>query len=272
MKVLLIDGTNVIMRYAFAMVPHMMDPGYPGGRLDQEEVERVLRAAEKAFRECALEAEATHMIVALDSGLPGDRRARFPDYKAKRQQSTNVWSNRLTMHLNKRGILALRWPEFEADDVIATLVARIGRAGGTCAVLSGDSDLLQLASLWCDVFQFGGPNEPRFVARSMKWIAEKYEIPHANMLTLYKALVGEPGDGIPGVRGIGRKKAAALLQQYQTAEALRTSGKIDLEQFDLMLYLVMLREDVPLDPVQPKDCRITPPKEASNEQAPAASR
>lgn len=259
MRVLLIDGTNIAMRYAFAMVPHMMDPGYPGGRLDQEEVQRVMHAVEKAFRECALAAEATHMIVALDSGLPGDRHARFPDYKAKRRQSTNVWSNRLHVHLTGRGILALRWPEFEADDVIATLVARIGRAGATCAVLSGDSDLLQLASLWCDVFQFGGPNEPRFVCRTMQWIAAKYEIPHAGLLTLYKALVGEPGDGIPGVKGIGRKKASALLQQFQTADELRASGRVDLEQFDLMHYLVTLREDVPLDPVQPKDCRILPP-------------
>jgi 5'-3' exonuclease len=266
MKVLLIDGTNVVMRYAFAMVPHMMDPGYPGGHLDAEDVAKVMRAVEKACRECAMEAEATHMIVALDSGLPGDRHARFPDYKAKRIHTTNLWSNRLSIHCAARGIMALRWPQFEADDVIATLVARIGRAGGTCAVLSGDSDLLQLASLWCDVFQFGGKQEPRFVARSMKWIAEKYELPHSNMLTLYKALVGETGDGIPGVKGIGRKKAAALLQQYHSAEELRTCGKIDLEQFDLMLYLVTLREDVPLDPVQPKDCRITPPKETATHE------
>lgn len=265
MRVLLVDGTNIVMRYAFAMVPHMMDPGYPGGHLDADDVAKVLHAVEKACRECAQVAEATHMIVCLDSGLPGHRRSRFPDYKAKRQQTTNIWSNRLSIHLTQRGIMSLRWPEFEGDDVIATLVARVGRAGGTCAVLSGDSDLLVLASLWCDVFQFGGKNDPRFVARPMKWIAEKYEIPNSGMLTLYKALVGEPGDGIPGVKGIGRKKAVALLQQFQSADELRKSGRIDVEQFDLMLYLVTLREDVPLDPVQPKDCRITAPKEIAHE-------
>lgn len=266
MKVLLIDGTNIVMRYAYAMAPHMMDPAYPGNTMDEQSAAQILKAVGRAFHECATAAEATHMVVALDSSLPGERVARFPEYKARRRTSTNVWVNRLNIYLADHGIFTIRAPGFEADDVIATLVARIGRAGQTCAVLSGDSDLLVLASLWCDVYQFGGKGEPRFVKRTMRWIASKYEIVNSQMLTMYKALVGEPGDGLPGVQGIGKKKAAALLAEYRTPEAIRASGRLDqehLDQFDLMLYLVTLREDVPLDPVQPRDCRIHPQPEAT---------
>lgn len=259
MKILLVDGTNLVMRYASAMVPNL-DEAVP------DDVARVCRGVEKAVRECSgTFAECSHAIVALDS-TDSWRKREYPEYKANRFGTTGVWSNRLAIHCGARGLYTLRSPGFEADDVIATLVARAGRAGYPSAVLSGDSDLLALASLYCDVWQFGRANEPRFVRRSMEWIAEKYEIDSSVHLTGFKALVGEPGDNLPGLPGIGPVKARKLLRQHGSVEALLSSGALTAEQTEqltLMLHLVRLREDVPLDPVQPWRCKLTPPMEAT---------
>jgi DNA polymerase-1 len=133
------------------------------------------------------------------------------------------------------------------------------RAGKLVAILSGDSDLLQLATLGVLCYQFGRAGvEARFVNRPMQWIREKYEIPSAGQLPAYKALVGEPGDGLPGVPGIGPVKAKKLLHQYETTTALCDSMAIDTPTFLAALDLVTLREDVPIDPIPPALCRINP--------------
>lgn len=256
MRILLVDGTNVVMRYAHAMAGNEVG-ALPNHPLIVREVPSIMRAVEVAIRECAAVAQCTHAIVALDSGIESRRKALYPEYKGKRLQSTTIWGNRLAIYCHEHQILTQRWSGEEADDVIATLVARVGRAGSTCAVLSGDSDMLQLASLWCDVFQFGQKGEPRYVCRSMAWIAEKYGLKHSGQLPLYKALVGDPSDNLPGVKGIGKKKAQVLLRTFETAEALRACSMVPPEQFALMLSLVTLNEQVPLDPITPTMCRLS---------------
>lgn len=253
MKILLVDGTNLVMRYAHAMMPDIVALG---GRASGEELDKVMAAVERAIRDVAKLAQCTHAIVALDSGVESRRKAIYPDYKGKRIDATLPWSNRLAIWLTKRGMMTLRWPGEEADDVIATLVTRLMVAEKTCAVLSGDGDMLQLASKFCEVYQFGRGDEPKYVARSREWIVEKYDLQHASQLPLYKALVGDTSDNLPGVKGIGKKKAAVLLKAFQTADALRSSAMVPPEQFNLMLSLVTLNDQIPLDPINPAACRL----------------
>lgn len=252
MKLLLVDGTNVVMRYASAMIPNL-DECVP------EEVVKVTRAVESAVRRCAQQIEATHVILALDS-VENWRKARYPEYKATRTGTTGVWSNRLALHAASCGLAVQRASGFEADDIIATLVARSAKAGHSSAVLSSDSDLLALASLFCTVYQFGKKGEPRFAPRSMQWIAEHYQIASAGLLRDFKSLVGEPGDNLPGLPGVGPVKARAHLARWGSVEGLLRSGVLDVEQVQqltLMRSLVTLREDVPLDPIVPSACRLT---------------
>ncbi len=255
MKVLLVDGTNVVMRYAHAMMPDVVTLG---GRVSGEELDKVMSAVARVVRDVAKLASCTHAIVALDSGVESRRKALYPEYKGKRIEATLPWSNRLALYLASHGLMTLRWPGEEADDVIATLVSRIGRAEKTCAVLSGDGDMLQLAGPFCEVWQFGRGDEPKYVARSCEWIAEKYELAQASQLPLYKALVGDTSDNLPGVKGIGRKKAAVLLKAFRTADELRRSAMVPPEQFNLMLSLVVLNDRIPLDPINPAACRLEP--------------
>lgn len=251
MTLLLVDGTNVVMRYASVMIEK-------DAEITNADRDRVLRAVMKAFAECAQAMEATHLIVALDSVVGSWRRERFPAYKAARTVSTTEWSNRLAMHCIERGVKVVRVAGFEADDALATLVARSEKSGRECCVLSGDSDLLQLSSLLTRVVQFGMKGEPRFVVRSMEWTRQKFGLASAGLLTLYKALVGETGDGLPGVPGIGPVKAHKLLSLAQTAEEITMllKGEVEMEAFKLALELVTLRTDAPIEPIVPSECRI----------------
>lgn len=248
---LLVDGTNLVMRYASAMCADVNEPV-------GDDVARVCAGVRRAILECCEVAGATHVIVALDSGLGSWRREIFPAYKAHRTTKTLAWTNRLSIMLNLTGVMCVREPDFEADDIIATLVTRAQKAGKLVSVLSGDSDMLQLASLSCTVYQFGRQSEPKFVVRPTPWIKEKYEIASAGHLGLYKALVGEPGDGLPGVPGVGPVKAKKLLSLAQNPDdiAQLLKGEVEVEAFKLALNLVTLRDDVPIEPIPGNECRV----------------
>lgn len=258
-KFLFVDGTNIVMRYAFAMMPD----GIGGSRdtATAQDVHRVLAAVEKSIRECCAKALCTHAIIAVDSSVDPWRRALYPDYKKNRKVLTGTWSNRLSLFLSPRGWLVLRAPGEEADDVLATLVSRLTASDTPrpCAVLSGDSDLLQLSSLLCDVYQFGKKDEPRFMLRDRQYIVDKFGVGPEH-IALYKALVGESGDDLPGVRGIGPKRATAILQTTTEPDAIR--AVVSPEQFDLALKLVELNTRVELGPISPTTCHI--PREAAH--------
>lgn len=238
MTILLVDGANVVRRYAHALLGDGWD------KPSDEDYLRVMEGAERAIRSCAQEAGCGDTIIALDAEGETWRKRLYPDYKVQRPVGEFSWRQALA-----RDFKANRWRcaeafRFEADDVIATLVAQ----GGYPAILSSDSDLLVLADR-AVIYQFGRGEEPKYVPRGPRWTCEKYGLRTLAQLPLYKALAGEPGDNLPGVRGIGPRRAQALLAVYDSADDLFNSGKLSEEkcdQLDLMLELVTLRTDVPM--------------------------
>jgi DNA polymerase-1 len=255
-RILLVDGTNIVMRYAHAMASQIIHE--PDNSAVSGDVERVVSACVKAVRECAKAAICPYCVVAFD-GPDSWRKERYPDYKAKRDVSTRRWSEALQSACDRNGIFTVRCDRFEADDVIATLNRRIAERDMLRAVLSGDSDLLVLASEQCDVYQFGRKGEERYQRRSPEWICEKYGIASPQQLRAFKAIVGEPGEGIPGLDGYGPVKARALLERWGTVENLLESqalSEANRERLLLMLELVTLRTDVPVDAISPSACRL----------------
>ena len=174
--------------------------------------------------------------------------------------STHRWSDALRSACDANRIFTVSCDGFEADDIIATLDRRIGERNMLRAVLSGDSDLLVLASDECDVYQFGRKGEERFQRRSVEWICEKYGIASPEQLCAYKAIVGESGEGIPGLEGYGPVKARALIERWGTADKLIESQALteaNRERLALMLAVVTLRTDVPIEAISPSACRIS---------------
>ena len=98
-------------------------------------------------------------------------------------------------------------------------------------------------------------------------VCAKYSIPAAQLLTDYKAMVGEPGDNIPGVPGIGPKRASTLLRRIGGLERVIEAGaggyskdsELVAQHADAArraLRLVSLRVDVPIPPIDKPRCAI----------------
>lgn len=122
------------------------------------------------------------------------------------------------------GICRLGAAGYEADDVIGTLATR---HGGSMAVdvVTGDRDLFQLVddALAIRVLYTarGGVREPDVVTQSL--LAERYGVANGAAYLDMSIMRGDTSDGLPGVKGIGDKTAAAMVSEFGSLAAIRTA-------------------------------------------------
>jgi 5'-3' exonuclease len=161
------------------------------------------------LRKTHLEEAPTHeIVVAFDAeDAAADRQAADPGYKASRRHADHTPIRSLGMV--KRGLDAagVRWLEIsgaEGDDVIASLAAAAAGEGRPVTCYSGDKDLYQILSSQVTILT---PARRRVTAGSLPG---QFGVT-ARQWPDYRALTGDPADGIPGIRGIGPKTAATLL-------------------------------------------------------------
>ena len=152
--------------------------------------------------------------------------------------------------------------EVEADDVIASLAIAAAGCGRKVVVATSDKDLMYLAGRGALI------HDPKHNALfDAAGVAERYGVQPLQM-TDYLALVGDSSDNIPGVPGIGRKRAGELLARYGTLDAIiehadELKGRMGenfratIPELPLIRSLVTVREDVELDP-GPE--RLEPPR------------
>jgi DNA polymerase-1 len=214
----------------------------------------------------AKQVNATHMIVAMDSAAPSWRKVMFPDYKANRTTDTTPWLQAGFEYWSRLGWYVTDCGGFEADDIIATIALRACEHSDV-VVLSGDSDLLCLTDLGATILK--PENGGVFKAVESADVCAKYNIPSAMLLPDFKALVGEKGDNVPGVPGIGPVKAAWLIKTYGCVGKIITAGATpsckqsltvweNREAAQLAIKLVSLSYSAPVVPAQPKDCVFKP--------------
>jgi len=161
---------------------------------------------------------------------PAFRVAVLPAYKAHRVAADGVTEQvpeALTAQLpvieqvlDAVGIARIGVPGYEADDVIGTLAAR---ATGAVEIVTGDRDLFQLVD-------DAKPCRVLYTARGVRalqvvdeaFITARYGIPGRSYAD-FALLRGDPSDGLPGVPGIGKRTAAALISTFGTLSALRAA-------------------------------------------------
>ena len=113
------------------------------------------------------------------------------------------------------GIPVVGAAQYEADDVLASLAAK---HDGKTLVVSGDRDLLQLASESTSVVYVGkSVSKPDLM--TPQHVRQRYGIP-ADRYVDYAVLRGDPSDGLPGVAGIGEKTAVKLVSEFSSLEAM----------------------------------------------------
>ncbi|MCX7718127.1 MAG: DNA polymerase I [Candidatus Sumerlaeaceae bacterium] len=160
-----------------------------------------------------------YIVVAFDSRGPTFRHQIYPEYKANRPAPPEDFEQQLELIqqvLEGLRIPALSMPGFEADDIIATVTARAREAGMNVVIVTADKDLMQLVGDGVKLLRLDTDSEVEFDRESVYAKMGVYPEQIADML----AMVGDSSDNVPGIKSIGPKTAAALLQKYGTLDAI----------------------------------------------------
>jgi DNA polymerase I len=146
------------------------------------------------------------------------------------------------------GLPVAKAPGYEADDFLGAAVAVEEAAGRNVLVATSDRDAFQLASDLTTILQPVRGAPPARIGPAE--VRERYGVEPAQVPD-FIALRGDPSDRIPGARGVGPKRAADLLAQFVSLEAMLEAGRFAAEADALRLYrrIATLDREAPLPPL-----------------------
>ncbi len=214
-KLFLLDAMALIYRayYAFSRNPRVNSKGM--------NTSAILGFA-NALVEVLQKEKPTHIAVAFDSVAPTLRKTDFAAYKANREESPEDIIASLPYIrslLEGFGIPVLMQDGYEADDIIGTLAKQAEKDGVTVYMMTPDKDFGQLVSDSIFMYKPARSGEKAEIW-GVKEVCERFEIERPEQLIDILGLWGDASDNIPGVPGIGEKKAKALIQQFGSMENL----------------------------------------------------
>ncbi len=211
-KIVLIDGHSILNR-AFYGIPDLTNS-------DGLHTNAVYGFLNILFR-ILEEEQPDYLAVAFDLKAPTFRHELYADYKGTRKAMPEELREQVPVMkdvLTAMGIPILSKEGYEADDIIGMLSKRSEEAGLCVSVISGDRDLLQLAT---DKVKIRIPKTKRTGTEIEDYYAkdvlEKYQVTPLQFVDL-KALMGDTADNIPGLPGVGEKTAAKLITTYGSIE------------------------------------------------------
>ena len=159
------------------------------------------------------------IAVAFDVSKATFRVEKFSEYKANRLSMPDTLRSQLT--LIQEGLRALDIPiytyeGYEGDDVIGTIARQAREKGHKTYILTGDRDSFQLVDD-DNLVTILIPSKGELVKYNKQEVFDRMEV-YPSQIVDYKALCGDTSDNIPGIRGIGPKSAASLLNEYQSLD------------------------------------------------------
>ena len=204
-KLVLIDGHSILNR-AFFGLPDLTN----AEGLHTNAVYGFLNILFKILEE----EQPEYLTVAFDVHAPTFRHKMFDAYKGTRKPMAEELRQQVPLMkemLRAMGVTVIEKEGLEADDLLGTIAKRSEAAGYEVSVVSGDRDLLQLAS---DHIKIRIPKTRRTGTEiedyNTKEVLEKYQVTPLQFIDV-KALMGDTADNIPGVPGIGEKTALPLI-------------------------------------------------------------
>jgi len=162
-----------------------------------------------------------YLAVAFDVGRTF-RDDLFDDYKGTREKMPDdlrVQIERIREIVDAFNIPRLEMENYEADDVLGSIARKVAAQGLGVKIITGDRDLLQLVDDRIIVTLPDGRSLSDAKDYTAADVVEKMGV-RPDQIVDYKALVGDSSDNIPGVRGVGKKTAEALLSEYPTLDAV----------------------------------------------------
>ena len=211
-KIVLIDGHSILNR-AFYGLPDLTN----SEGLHTNAVYGFLTILFKILEE----EEPEYLTVAFDVHAPTFRHKMYGEYKGTRKPMAEELRQQVPVIkevLKAMGIRILEQAGLEADDLIGTLAKRSEEKGLEVSVISGDRDLLQLATEHVKIripkTKQGRTEVEDYYSSDVR---ERYQVTPAEFIDL-KALMGDTADNIPGVPSIGEKTATKIRSEEHTSE------------------------------------------------------
>jgi DNA polymerase-1 len=251
----LIDGSGYIFRAYYALPPlSRKSDGLPTGAVSGF-CSMLFKLLEDSKSNENLQ-KPTHFAVIFDSARKTFRNEIYSDYKANRAEAPDDLAPQF--EYIRKSVLAFNLPSvdllnYEADDLIATYVDQILKAGAKVTIVSSDKDLMQLYKKDVRIFD---PMKNKFI--NEEDVFKKFGVDASRVIDV-QALAGDSSDNVPGVPGIGVKTAAELINKYGTLDKLlKSTHEIKqnkrretlIENKDKALIskqLVTLKHDAPVD-------------------------
>ncbi len=258
-KIILVDGNNLLFRsfYATAYQGVIMknSKGFPTNALYG-----FINMMNKIIKD----ENPSYILVAFDKGKTF-RHTKYNDYKAGRSEvpeELKLQFPKAKEVLDSMGIMHFEIDNYEADDIIGTLSKRVDNEDEFVAtIISSDKDLLQLIS---DEVVVKLLKSSDYIMMDKEEFKKTYGTEPIRMIDL-KALMGDPSDNIPGVKGIGEKTAIKLLTEFNSLDGVyenidkikgKTKEKLldDKENAYMSYDLATIYRDVPLE-FDLEDCK-----------------
>lgn len=211
-KLVLVDGHSILNR-AFFGIPDLTN----SEGLHTNAVYGFLNILFKILDE----EQPDYLTVAFDVHAPTFRHKMYDVYKGTRKPMAEELRQQVPLMkemLTAMGVTIVEKEGYEADDLLGTIAKQSEAQGLEVSIVSGDRDLLQLAS---DHIKIRIPKTKRTGTEIEDYLAkdvvEKYQVTPLQFIDV-KALMGDSADNIPGVPGIGEKTATALIVSYGSIE------------------------------------------------------
>ena len=210
----MIDGNNLLFRSYYATA-------YSGGLMYNSKgfPTNALFGFTNMINKIVNEENPNYIVVAFDKGKTF-RHDKYDFYKGGRSETPDELKMQFPKAkeiLDGMGIKYYEIDEFEADDIIGTFAAYCDQDDNYDGlIISSDKDLLQLISSHVEMKLL---KQKDYIRYNEKTFMEDWGINPINIIDL-KALMGDPSDNIPGVKGIGEKTAIKLLKEYKTLDGV----------------------------------------------------
>lgn len=211
-KIVLIDGHSILNR-AFYGLPDLTN----AEGLHTNAIYGFLTIMFKLLEE----EKPEYLTVAFDVHAPTFRHKMYAEYKGTRKPMADELRQQVPVIkevLRAMGVKTIECAGLEADDLIGTLSNRCENEGMEVTVISGDRDLLQLATEHVKIripkTKQGKTEIEDYYAKDVE---ERYQVTPKEFIDL-KALMGDTADNIPGVPSIGEKTATKIITQYHSIE------------------------------------------------------
>ena len=213
-RLLLLDGHSLAYRAFFALPVENF-------RTMTEQTTNAVYGFTSMLINLLRDEQPSHVAAAFDVSRKTFRAETYAPYKANRSTTPDEFRGQVSLIqdvLGTLGIPVLTKENYEADDVIATMVTRAEPDGFQILVCTGDRDALQLVTERVTVLypRKGVSDLTRFTPEE---VAERYGLT-PRQYPDYAALRGDPSDNLPGIPGVGDKTAAKWVREFGSLDAL----------------------------------------------------